>query len=93
MKRFYTLFVALLVLGGLINIASAQNVEFRDANLAGKVRSALNLPAGAAIPKAQLGTLTVLDASASEEYSSGRKNRQSHRLGTCSAANGVKSEF
>ena len=73
MKRFYTLFVALLVLGGLLNIASAQNVEFRDANLAGKVRSALNLPAGAAIPIAQLETLTVLDASASEETAAAEK--------------------
>ena len=73
MRRFHTLCVVLLVLGGLINIASAQNVEFRDANLAGKVRSALNLPADAAIPIAQLETLTVLDASASEETAAAEK--------------------
>ena len=38
-------------------------VVFRDANLANKVREALNLPAGADIPKAKLATLTYLDAS------------------------------
>ena len=38
-------------------------VEFPDVNLAKRVREALYLPAGAAIPKAQLTTLTVLDAS------------------------------
>ena len=38
-------------------------VVFRDANLAKKVREALNLPAGADIPKAQLATLMHLDAS------------------------------
>ena len=38
-------------------------VAFRDPNLASKVREALNLPAGAAIPKAKLATLTHLDAS------------------------------
>ena len=43
------------------------NVEFRDVNLAKKVREALNLPAGAAIPKAQLATLTFLDASAPQD--------------------------
>ena len=37
-------------------------VVFRDANLAKKVREALNLPAGAAIPQAKLATLTHLDA-------------------------------
>ena len=41
----------------------AENVEFPDVNLANTVREALNLPAGAAIPKAQLETLTILDAS------------------------------
>ena len=38
-------------------------VVFRDANLAKKVRAALNLSAGAAIPKAKLATLTRLEAS------------------------------
>ena len=38
-------------------------VAFRDVNLANKVREALNLPAGADIPKAKLATLTRLDAS------------------------------
>ncbi|MDD9974244.1 MAG: leucine-rich repeat domain-containing protein [Candidatus Poribacteria bacterium] len=38
-------------------------VVFRDANLANKVREALNLPTGADIPKAKLATLTRLDAS------------------------------
>lgn len=41
---FYTLFAVLLAFGSLLNIASAQNVEFPDANLANKVRGALNLP-------------------------------------------------
>ncbi|MCY3740557.1 MAG: leucine-rich repeat domain-containing protein [Candidatus Poribacteria bacterium] len=38
-------------------------VEFPDVNLAKRVREALYLPAEAAIPKVQLTTLTVLDAS------------------------------
>ena len=73
MIRFYTLFVVLLTFGGLLNIAFAQNVEFPDENLAKKVCQALNLPAGAAIPKAQLATLTVLDASASEHTAAAEK--------------------
>ena len=43
--------------------APGGTVVFRDADLANKVRKALNLPAGAAIPKAKLATLTRLDAS------------------------------
>ena len=43
--------------------ASGGTVVFRDTNLANKVREALNLPAGADIPKAKLATLTRLDAS------------------------------
>ena len=42
-------------------------VTFSDANLASKVREALNLPAGAAISEAQLATLIVLDASVSPD--------------------------
>ena len=38
-------------------------VTFRDPSLANKVREALNLPAGAAIPKAKLARLTHLNAS------------------------------
>ena len=38
-------------------------VEFPDVNLAKRVREVLYLPAGAAIPKVQLTTLTILDAS------------------------------
>ena len=38
-------------------------VVFRDANLANKVRQALNLPAGADIPTTKLATLKRLDAS------------------------------
>ena len=42
-------------------------VVFPDANLAKKVREALNLPAGAAIPKAKLSTLPFLHASWSRD--------------------------
>ena len=42
-------------------------VTFPDANLASKVRQAINLPAGAAISEAQLATLIVLDVSASPD--------------------------
>lgn len=42
-------------------------VEFPDVNLAKRVREALYLPAGAAISKVQLTTLTVLDASAGND--------------------------
>ena len=38
------------------------NVIFPDANLANKVREALDLPAGVPIPKSKLSTLTVLEA-------------------------------
>ena len=47
--------------------APGGTVVFRDPNLAKKVREALNLPAGAAIPKAKLATLTRLDATQPRE--------------------------
>ena len=62
MKRLYTYVIFMVIFGNWLNFAAAQNVEFPDINLANKVREALNLPADAAIPKAQLATLTVLDA-------------------------------
>ncbi len=43
------------------------SVMFPDANLASKVRGALNLSAGAAISEAQIATLIVLDASVSPD--------------------------
>ena len=55
-------------LSGLLGIsvapppAAGGAVVFRDANLAKKVREALNLPAGADIPKAKLATLAHLEA-------------------------------
>ena len=64
MKRFYTVIIFMVIFSNWLNLASAQNVEFPDVNLANKVREALNLPAGAAIPKAQLATLTSLYAAA-----------------------------
>ena len=67
MKRFYTYVIFTLIFCSSLNLALAENVEFPDINLANKVRAALDLPAGADIPKAQLATLTVLDASAPEE--------------------------
>ena len=50
-------------------------VTFRDANLAKKVREALNLPAGAAIPKAQLATLTRLNTGTPSNAASEEKIR------------------
>ena len=67
MKRFYTHALLIVIFGSWLNLAAAQNIEFPDENLANKVRTALGLPADAAIPKAELATLTVLDASAPED--------------------------
>ena len=49
--------------------ASLTPVEFADINLANKVRTALGLPAGAAILKTQLESLTSLDASQGDKIS------------------------
>ena len=67
MKRFYTYVIFTIIFGSWLNLAPAQNVVFPDANLANKVREALNLPAGAVIREAQLATLTGLDAGATED--------------------------
>ena len=67
MKYFHAFLIFTVILSSGPHLAAAQNVEFPDVNLANKVREALELPAGAAIPKAQLATLTVLDASAWED--------------------------
>ena len=67
MKRLYTYVIFTIIFGSWLNLAPAQNVVFPDANLANKVREALNLPAGAVIPEAQLATLTDLDAGATED--------------------------
>ena len=66
MKRFYTAMLFMVIFGSWLNLASAQNVEFPDENLAKKVRAVLNLPIDANISKAELATLTVLNASAPE---------------------------
>ena len=50
-----------------ISVEPTPKVEFPDTNLAAAVREALNLPADADIPKAQLATLTYLGASVSHD--------------------------
>ena len=67
MKRFYPYMLFTVIFRSWLNLAAAQNIEFPDENLANKVRAALGLPAGAAIPKAELATLTVLDALTPED--------------------------
>ena len=63
MKLLYTVVACLVIFSSWFNLVLAENVEFPDVNLANTVREALNLPADADISKAQLETLTVLDAS------------------------------
>jgi Leucine-rich repeat (LRR) protein/WD40 repeat protein len=62
MKHFFTFIIFIIIFTSGLNLVSAENVEFPDANLANIVREALDLPAGADIPKAQLATLTSLSA-------------------------------
>ena len=63
MRLLYTIVTCMVIFGSWFNLVLAENVEFPDVNLANTVREVLNLPAEAAIPKAQLATLTVLYAS------------------------------
>ena len=62
MKRFYIYVIFMVIFGSWVPLSSAQHVEFPDVNLASTVREALDLPAGADIPKAKLATLTRLSA-------------------------------
>ena len=62
MKRFYTIFLILIVFSCWVTRASAQNVTFTDANLAAAVRTALELSPGADIPQATLQTLRYFGA-------------------------------
>ena len=62
MNRLYTFIVFTVILGSWNLNASAQNVSFPDANLAAKVRTALNLASGANIPLTSLQGLDSLSA-------------------------------
>ena len=62
MKRFYTIFLILIVFSCWATGASAQNVTFTDASLAAVVRKALGLADGVDIPQTELVKLTRLDA-------------------------------
>ena len=63
MKYFYTFLAILVIHSSWHFTASAQNVEFPDANLAAAVRGALGLGATAPIPETDLEALTYLFAS------------------------------
>lgn len=78
MKLLYTIVICMVIFSSWLNLAPAQNVEFPDINLANRVCEALNLPAGADIPKAQLAALTVLDASLPEDASSEKNSFVRH---------------
>ena len=80
MKLLYTTVISMVIFGGWFNLVSAENVEFPDLNLANKVRETLNLPADADIPKAQLATLTVLDASLPDDASVEEEDTRPHRF-------------
>ena len=62
MKRFYTIFLVVIVFSCWTTDASAQNVTFTDASLAAVVRKALGLSEGVNIPQAELRKLRRLDA-------------------------------
>ena len=59
LNRLYTFIVFTVILGSWNLNASAQNVSFPDANLAAKVRTALNLASGANIPLTSLQRLVL----------------------------------
>ena len=65
MKSPYTFMIFTVILGSWHLSASAQNVDFPDANLAAAVRSALGLAEGADIPQTRLQGLTLLFANIS----------------------------
>ena len=62
MKQLHILVIFTVILGSWNLDASAQNVNFPDANLAAAVRSALDLAEGADIPQTSLAGLTSLQA-------------------------------
>ena len=64
MKHFYVLWVIFLSLSSWVHIASAQNVNFPDANLAAKVRTELGLSVNVDIPETRVAGMTILDARA-----------------------------
>ena len=66
MRNLYTLIVFTVILGSWNLNASAQNVDFPDANLAAKVRTALGLGAFDPIPQTSLQGLTSLHARKAE---------------------------
>ena len=61
MKQLNILVIFTIILGSWNLDASAQNVNFPDANLAAVVRSALGLAEDADIPQASLATITTLN--------------------------------
>ena len=61
MKLFYTLLVMLVVIGSWLNVASAQNVQIPDTNLAAIVRINLGLDPEEPITQQELRKLIVLD--------------------------------
>ena len=67
MKRFYTLFVSLMLLINLLNTAAAQDVLIPDAVLAGAVREALDLAPDAPITQQAMLGLTRLVYRGSDE--------------------------
>ena len=66
MKQLHIFIIFTVILVSWNLDASAQNVNFPDANLAAKVRSVLNLPTDADIPLTSLQSLTSLNASKSD---------------------------
>ena len=61
MRQLHILVIFTVILGSWNLDASAQNVNFPDANLAAKIRSALGLPTDADIPLTSLQGLTRLN--------------------------------
>lgn len=66
MKSLYTFVIVTVIFSSWLNVASAQNVEFPDVNLAGAVREALGLAPNAPITIQGMQTLTVLIANESQ---------------------------
>ena len=62
MKRLYIFVAFTVIFGSWLNLASAQNVEFADANLSAAVRGALGLAPNAPITRQAVLRLTSLDA-------------------------------
>ena len=62
MKRFFTVFLILVVFSTCLNFASAQGVTIPDPNLAALIREALGLAPKEAITKRALQRLTELEA-------------------------------